>query len=50
MNNPPEGTLSKVRPNGDTVFYNPKTNTFAVKTADGVPKTMFRPDPAEHGF
>ncbi|WP_083565982.1 hemagglutinin repeat-containing protein [Kosakonia radicincitans] len=50
VNNPPEGTLSKVRPNGDTVFYNPKTNTFAVKTADGVPKTMFRPDPAEHGF
>ncbi|WP_240153824.1 VENN motif pre-toxin domain-containing protein, partial [Erwinia amylovora] len=50
VNNPPSGTLSKVRPNGETVFYNPKTNTFAVKTADGVPKTMFRPDPGDHGF
>ncbi|RBO11068.1 VENN motif pre-toxin domain-containing protein, partial [Pantoea sp. 3_1284] len=50
VNNPPPGTLSKVRPNGETVFYNAKTNTFAVKTADGVPKTMFRPDPADHGF
>ncbi|GME30529.1 MULTISPECIES: VENN motif pre-toxin domain-containing protein [unclassified Pantoea] len=50
VNNPPPGTLSKVRSNGETVFYNPKTNTFAVKTADGVPKTMFRPDPSDHGF
>lgn len=50
VNNPPSGTLSKVRPNGETVFYNPKTNTFAVKTADGVPKTMFRPNPGDHGF
>ncbi len=36
-------------PGGETVFYNDK-NTFAVKTADGVPKAMFRPDPADHGF
>nr|WP_313700245.1 hypothetical protein [Pantoea sp.] len=50
VNNPPPGTLSKVRSNGETVFYNSKTNTFAVKTADGVPKTMFRPDPSDHGF
>lgn len=40
VNNPPPRTLSKVRSNGETVFYNPKTNTFAVKTADGVPKTI----------
>ncbi|WP_343553478.1 hemagglutinin repeat-containing protein [Pantoea sp.] len=50
VNNPPQGTLSKVRANGETVLYNPQTNTFAVKTVDGVPKTMFRPDPADHGF
>ncbi|WON78255.1 hemagglutinin repeat-containing protein [Serratia sp. UGAL515B_01] len=50
VNNPPSGTLTKVRPNGETVFYNPTTNTFAVQRADGVPRTMFRPDPADHGF
>ncbi len=44
VTNPPTGTLSKVRPNGDTIFYNPGTNTFAVKAADGTPRTMFKPD------
>lgn len=50
MNNPPSGTLTKVRPNGETVYYNPATNTFAVKRADGVPRTMFKPNPDDHGF
>ena len=44
INNPPSGTLTKTRPNGDTLFYHPDTNTFAVKTKDGVPKTMFKPE------
>jgi RHS repeat-associated protein len=43
VTNPPPGTLSKVRPNGDTVLYNPSTNTFAVRTVDGAPRTMFKP-------
>jgi RHS repeat-associated protein len=43
VTDPPAGTLSKVRANGDTVLYEPSTNTFAVKTADGVPRTMFKP-------
>ncbi|OMK90924.1 S-type Pyocin family protein [Yersinia pestis subsp. microtus bv. Caucasica] len=43
VNNPPEGTLTKTRPNGDELFYHPQLNTFAVKTKDGVPKTMFKP-------
>ena len=43
VTNPPLGTLSKLRPNGDTVLYNSATNTFAVKTAGGVPRTMFKP-------
>ena len=47
---PPTGTLVKTRPNGDTLYYNPATNTFAVKRADGAPKTMFKPDPADHGY
>ncbi|EJC85478.1 hypothetical protein Rleg4DRAFT_7363 [Rhizobium leguminosarum bv. trifolii WSM2297] len=48
--NPPTGTLTITRSNGDTVLYNPTTNTFAVKSADGTPRTMFRPDPTEHGY
>ncbi|ENB9463791.1 hypothetical protein ABJA24_004174, partial [Providencia rettgeri] len=43
VNSPPKGTLIKERPNGDTMYYNQSTNTFAVKNADGTPKTMFRP-------
>lgn len=50
VTNPPVGTLTKTRKNGDTIYYNPSSNTFAVKNADGVPKTMFRPDPADHGY
>ena len=43
VTNPPVGTLTKLRPNGDVLFYNPATNTFAVRTADGSLRTMFRP-------
>ena len=50
VNNPPAGTLTTTRKNGDTIYYNPSSNTFAVKNAEGVPKTMFRPDPADHGY
>ncbi|WGT61494.1 hemagglutinin repeat-containing protein [Variovorax paradoxus] len=48
--NPPIGTLTKTARNGDVLLYDVSTNTFAVRTADGVPRTMFRPDPAAHGF
>ena len=50
VRNPPTGTLTKVRKNGDTVFYNPQSNIFAVKNADGTPRTMFKPNPADHGY
>jgi len=43
IDNPPPGTLTQVRPNGDNLLYNPNTNTFASATSNGVPKTMFRP-------
>lgn len=36
-------TLTKTRPNGDKLFYDPSSNTFAVKAANGAPRTMFRP-------
>lgn len=41
--NPPPGTLTYKRKNGDTVLYDPKRNTYLVRRADGLPKTMFRP-------
>ena len=41
---PPKGTLSKTRPNGDTLYYNPSSNTFGIKMSDGSPRTMFKPD------
>ena len=44
MNNPPQGTLTKVRPNGDQLFYNPATNTFGSRTQSGQIKTLFKPN------
>ena len=43
VQNPPQGVLTKIRPNGDTLLYSPTTNTFAVRAASGAPRTMFRP-------
>ena len=40
---PPAGTETAKRPNGDTLFYQASTNTFAVADRDGVPRTMFKP-------
>ena len=34
--------FGKVRLSGDTLFYDPATNTFAVKAASEVPRTMFK--------
>ena len=50
LNSPPPGTMKKIRANGDVILYNPKTNTFGIKTSDGTPKTMFKPDPANHKY
>jgi RHS repeat-associated protein len=50
VSSPPPGTLTKVRPDGSTVMYNPATNTFAVKNVNGTPQTMFRPDPSRHSY
>lgn len=41
---PPPGTLTKHRENGDTLFYDPTTNTFAVADRRGEPRTFFRPN------
>ena len=44
IHNPPAGTQTLKRSNGDTLFYDPKGNVFAVMTRAGAPRTMFRPD------
>lgn len=44
IRNPPEGTLTLKRNNGDTLYYHPPTNQFAVATRTGAPRTMFKPD------
>lgn len=40
---PPAGTDRVERPNGDVLLYQASTDTFAVVSRDGVPKTMFKP-------
>jgi pyocin large subunit-like protein len=44
VEHPPKGTLTLTRRNGDTLFYDPKGNVFAVASKDGAPRTMFKPD------
>lgn len=41
---PPAGTERVERANGDVLLYQASTNTFAVISRQGVPKTMFKPD------
>jgi hypothetical protein len=43
ISRPPAGTERVERPNGDVLLYQASTNTFAVVSRDGVPKTMFKP-------
>ena len=44
VSQPPKGTLTMTRNNGDKLFYDPKGNVFAVASREGAPRTMFKPD------
>ncbi|HEY0435666.1 MAG TPA: hypothetical protein VGC92_03450 [Phenylobacterium sp.] len=44
VGHPPKGTLTLTRKNGDTLYYDPKGNVFAVANKEGAPRTMFKPD------
>jgi pyocin large subunit-like protein len=44
VEHPPAGTQTLTRANGDTLFYDPKGNVFAVANPEGAPRTMFKPD------
>lgn len=48
--NPPLGTLTKIRPNGDVIFYHPASNTFAITNKLGVPRTMYKPNIKRHPY
>lgn len=49
IRNPPSGTLSKPLRDGSILHYHPPSNTMAISTPDGVPHTIYRPDPKKHG-
>jgi pyocin large subunit-like protein len=44
VEHPPRGVETLTRANGDTLFYDAKTNVFAVADKAGSPRTMFKPD------
>jgi len=44
VNDPPDSAETLKRGNGDTLIYDPEANVFAVATAAGAPRTMFKPD------
>lgn len=44
VNDPPASAETIRRGNGDTLIYDPQDNIFAVATAQGAPRTMFKPD------
>lgn len=44
VDHPPAGTETLTRANGDVLFYDAKSNVFAVAGKDGAPRTMFKPD------
>ena len=50
LNSPPATALVKVRPNGDVVIFDPVSDIFGIRTSDGTPKTIFKPNPALHDW
>ena len=43
VDSPPADAQTLDRSNGDRLIYAPKSNTFAVVSRDGAPRTMFKP-------
>jgi pyocin large subunit-like protein len=43
VDQPPTGIQKVARANGDALLYDAKTNTFAVVSKTGAPRTMFKP-------
>lgn len=47
VSDPPKGSETLKRANGDTLIYDPKGNVFAVVSKDGAPRALFKPDDGE---
>jgi len=45
-----QGLPTKIDTDGTIRMYDPSTNTFGSYNADGTTKTLFSPDPAQHGL
>lgn len=43
VDSPPANAQTIDRANGDRLIYDPRSNTFAVVSRDGAPRTMFKP-------
>ena len=43
VDSPPSDAQTSDRSNGDRLIYAPKSNTFAVVSREGAPRTMFKP-------
>jgi len=43
VDSPPSDAQTIDRSNGDRLIYAPKSNTFAVVSREGAPRTMFKP-------
>lgn len=50
INNPPTGTLTKIRANGDIILYHPTANSFAISNVEGLPRTMYKPSLNRHPY
>jgi filamentous hemagglutinin len=44
------GLPTKIGPGGTIRVYDPATNTFGSFNANGTTKTLYMPDPAQHGY
>lgn len=44
VDKPPARAETLTRANGDVLIYDPRDNIFAVRTQEGAPRTMFKPD------
>lgn len=50
LSDPPSAALILTRSNGDLIVYDPVSQIFAMAMGDGIPRTMYIPDPVVHGY
>jgi len=50
VTNPPPKILTKISRDGDKIFYDPISETFAVQDKNGAMKTIYKANPKIHGY